>query len=108
MLPQIPYLTNPKKIEQHTKLVVAYDKELDAVTREISKARAKAAPGDFDKTHLGATVGSNCADRGRWGQLAGLARAPRGGPGQAPPGGGGGPGRAGPGRASGVGVGGAS
>ena len=66
VLPQLPFLTNPKKIEAYTKLVVAYDKELDVISRDIQKARQKAAPRDFNKSPLGATVGSKFADRGHW------------------------------------------
>ena len=65
-MPQIPFLTNPKKIEAYTKLVVAYDKELDALSRELQKARQKAAPREYNKNPLGATVGSKFADRGHW------------------------------------------
>ena len=66
VLPQLPFLTNPKKIEAYTKLVVAFDKELDGISKDLQKARQKAAPRECNKNPLGATVGSKFADRGHW------------------------------------------
>ena len=42
-LPNIPFFTNPAKIEAHTQLIAPVDEALEAATKLVAEVRAKAA-----------------------------------------------------------------